>query len=128
MGYIDKTLVPGEKVVYRGAVHWVLLIVPGLLLAAAVACGIGARYREWLLYPAAVFAGIGLIAAIRSTIARRSSEFAVTNRRVIAKVGFLHSHSVEILLTKVEGITVDQDVLGNILNYGTIGIKGTGGT
>ena len=28
MSYIDKTLVPGEKVVYTTRLHWIVLVVP----------------------------------------------------------------------------------------------------
>jgi uncharacterized membrane protein YdbT with pleckstrin-like domain len=52
----------------------------------------------------------------------------VTNRRVLIKVGFIRRHSLELLLPKVEGIAVDQGILGRILGYGTIIVTGTGGT
>ena len=57
-----------------------------------------------------------------------TSEFGVTNKRVLVKVGFIKRHSLETLLTKVEGISVDQGILGRILGYGSIVITGTGGT
>ena len=44
------------------------------------------------------------------------------------KTGFIRRNSLETLLTKVEGIQVNQGMLGRILNYGTIIVKGTGGT
>src|SRR5262249_28088939 len=99
-----------------------------LFLLAAIVALIGAHYQNWLLYVAGALCAIGLIAVIRAWIGWSASEFAVTNKRVIVKVGFLRSHSVEILLAKVEGITVDQDMFGNLFNYGTIRITGTGGT
>jgi len=57
-----------------------------------------------------------------------SSEFAVTNKRVLIKVGFIRRHSLELLLQKVEGIGVDQGILGRVFDYGTIIVTGTGGT
>jgi uncharacterized membrane protein YdbT with pleckstrin-like domain len=57
-----------------------------------------------------------------------SSEFAVTNKRVLVKVGLIRRHSLELLLQKVEGIGVDQTLTGRILGYGTITVSGTGGT
>lgn len=44
------------------------------------------------------------------------------------KVGFLHRDSLEILLSKVEGIRVDQSILGRVLGFGSITVIGTGGT
>ena len=58
----------------------------------------------------------------------RTSEFAVTNGRVLIKVGLLRRRSVEILLSKVEAIGVDQPLIGRMLDYGSLTIGGTGGT
>ena len=57
----------------------------------------------------------------------KTSEFGVTNKRVLVKVGFIRRYSIELLLTKVEGIQVAQSILGRILRYGTIIVTGTGG-
>ena len=59
---------------------------------------------------------------------RRFSEYAVTNKRVIVKIGVLQTRSLELLLGKVEGITVTQGLGGKLLGYGQIVITGTGGT
>ncbi|HLK10377.1 MAG TPA: PH domain-containing protein [Candidatus Binatia bacterium] len=58
----------------------------------------------------------------------RTSEFAVTDRRVLVKVGLVSVHTVELLLQKVETIGVDQTFVGRLLGYGTLRITGTGGT
>jgi|TARA_B100002003_G_scaffold192211_1_gene181393 uncharacterized membrane protein YdbT with pleckstrin-like domain len=57
-----------------------------------------------------------------------SSEFGVTSKRVMVKTGFISRTSLETLLTKVEGIGVDQSVLGRVLGYGSIVVSGTGGS
>jgi uncharacterized membrane protein YdbT with pleckstrin-like domain len=46
----------------------------------------------------------------------------------LIKVGLIRRHSLELLLQKVEGIGVDQGILGRILGYGTITVSGVGGT
>lgn len=56
------------------------------------------------------------------------SEFAITNKRVVIKVGFINRKTLEMVLTKVETIRVDQSILGRVLNFGTIVVTGTGGT
>ncbi|HEX9400869.1 MAG TPA: PH domain-containing protein [Anaeromyxobacter sp.] len=61
-------------------------------------------------------------------IERATSEFAVTNRRVIIKVGLISRRTVELKLEKIESIGVDQSIPGRIFGYGTIVVKGTGGT
>jgi hypothetical protein len=52
----------------------------------------------------------------------------VTDKRVIIKVGWIQRRTLETMLGKVEGIGVDQTVIGRMLNFGTITVTGTGGT
>jgi uncharacterized membrane protein YdbT with pleckstrin-like domain len=66
-----------------------------------------------------------LLAAI---IKRQSSDFAVTNKRVMMKVGVFSTRSVEILLNKIEAIAVHQSLGGRIFGYGDIVVTGSGGT
>ena len=66
--------------------------------------------------------------ALSRWITARTSEFAVTNKRVIIKVGLIRRHTLELLLGKVESIGVDQSILGRIVGYGSIVVIGTGGT
>ena len=46
----------------------------------------------------------------------------------MVKTGFIRRHSLETFLTMIEGIVIDQDILGRIFNYGSIIVTGTGGT
>ena len=69
-----------------------------------------------------------MLKAIPAWIDRATSEFAVTNKRVIIKVGWIRRRSLETLLTKVEGIEVNQGIWGRVFDYGTIVITGTGGS
>ena len=56
-----------------------------------------------------------------------TSEFGLSNKRVLMKVGFIRRNSIEVLLSKVEGIQVNQGILGRVLDYGSIIVSGTGG-
>jgi len=71
---------------------------------------------------------IFILLFISAFIERTTSEFAVTSKRVLIKVGFIRRHSLELLLHKVEGIGVDQGIVGRLLGYGMITVSGTGGT
>ena len=62
------------------------------------------------------------------TCAGMSSEFAVTNKRVVIKLGVMTTRSLELLLPKVEGIAVNQGVGGKLWGYGDIVVTGSGGT
>mgnify|MGYP003795274701 CR=1 FL=1 len=58
----------------------------------------------------------------------RTSEFGVTNRRIIIKSGFIRRMSLETFLNRIEGVSVEQKILGRIFGYGTITFIGVGGT
>lgn len=69
---------------------------------------------------------IALILGLGSLVNYSASEFGVTNKRILAKVGWAKRRSLDMLLTKVEGIYVEQGILGKILGYGTVVVTGTG--
>ena len=91
-----------------------------------------ARVSWWSQFPL-LFLGIltlvvavGLVFLAIAWIRVRSTELAITNRRVIAKFGFIKRHTVEINLEKVEALKVEQGMWGRFLNFGTIFISGAG--
>ncbi len=109
MSYIDASLVAGETILHRARVSWWSpfgLVLLGILTLVAF--------------------GLGLIFFIWAWIRVRSTEIAITNRRVIAKFGFIRRDTVEINLEKVEALRVEQGFWGRILNFGTIFVTGTG--
>src|ERR1700680_5185738 len=71
---------------------------------------------------------IGLFILLATFIKRQSSDFAVTNKRVMMKVGVFSTRSVELLLNKIEAISVNQSFIGRIFGYGDIVVTGSGGT
>lgn len=73
-----------------------------------------------------ILLGIGL--GIGTLAQYLTSEFAITNKRVVLKTGLIRRQAVEPLLQKVEGMGVDQSILGRIMNYGTVVFSGTGGS
>jgi uncharacterized membrane protein YdbT with pleckstrin-like domain len=124
MGYVDSNLLPNEHVTYRARVHRIIYLLPVCVLIIALVIALASG--SWIA--GAVLGVIGLLMMVPPWIRSISSEFAVTNKRVLVKVGLVRRHSLELLLQKVEGIGVDQGVLGRILGYGTITVSGTGGT
>ena len=118
MGYIENNLVQGERITHRTRLHWVIFLLP--LLAIAL---IGLPAREEA--PAILL--LCVIWLIVKAITYVTAEFAITDKRVIMKKGWIRIDSLEILLSKVESLGVTQSVLGRILNYGTVSVHGTGG-
>lgn len=108
MSYIDESLIEGESILHRARVSWWSQF--GLVLLGVIL----------------LFVGVGLFFFIAAWVRVRSTEIAITNRRVIAKFGFIKRHTVEINLDKVEALRVEQGFWGRVLNFGTIFISGAG--
>jgi len=125
MGYIDENLMSGEQVVYRTKLHWIVFLGP--IIFVILAFIFFASGKE-IAPVGSLFFLIAIVWAVSAFISFKTSEFGITNKRVLIKVGFIRRNSLETLLKKVEGIQVNQGILGRIFNYGTILIKGTGGT
>lgn len=132
MSFIDKNLLTNEVVIYRAHMHWVIFLNTFLyLLLSITACGFNLRLTEpnQLLWAISILGLLlAFISSITGYIRYKTSEFAITNKRVLIKIGFIQRHSLEVLLHKVEGIGVNQSILGRILGFGTITVTGTGGT
>jgi uncharacterized membrane protein YdbT with pleckstrin-like domain len=127
MGYVEKHLLPGEEIMHRAYLHKIVYFVPVLFAILFIVVGTIAFAND-LPGVAAVALMLALIPLVWAQIVYTSSEFAVTNKRVVIKVGFIQRRTLETLLSKVEAIEVDQGVFARMLNYGTIAITGTGGT
>jgi len=128
MSYIDGNLLDGEHVVYRTRLHWLLFVIPVLFtvvvllpLAWLMANG---TWESFTWIPLS----FGLIVLVATFIKRQSSDFAVTNKRVMMKVGVFATRSIELLLNKIEAIAVNQSLMGRVFGYGDIAVTGSGGT
>jgi uncharacterized membrane protein YdbT with pleckstrin-like domain len=135
MRYVRRVLQPGETVVYDTKLHWViymrailLLVVCVILFAAAVSTSNNPNLSLALEIAAAIFALLAFSAALRAFVRRATTELAVTDHRVIYKTGLLARHTIEMNRDKVESVDVDQTLLGRIFGYGTIIVRGTGGS
>jgi len=95
-----------------------------ILLAPLTVLALNSTTKLLALLPAVA----ALVILAVPFLKRRSSEFAVTTKRVIIKLGVLNTRSVELLLPKIEGITVSQSLGGRLFGYGQIVVIGTGGT
>jgi uncharacterized membrane protein YdbT with pleckstrin-like domain len=141
LSYAEKHLIAGETVQYETRLHWIAMV--GHVLIAAVLALIGASLlvTPWsavkgaassaagplrlaglaCLIVAAIFFGIGFVR-------RNATEMAVTNKRVIVKSGLADRRTIELLLPRIESIAVEEPALGRLLGYGTVIVRGTGGT
>jgi uncharacterized membrane protein YdbT with pleckstrin-like domain len=130
MSYVQHVLQPGEEIRHTARIHWIKYMSGLLLLSAAVVMVIFGELAErariiWLIIAAAT-ALIALGQLLHAWFVRWTTEIAVTNRRVIRKMGFIRRDTVEMHMDKVESVDVDQSVLGRLLDYGTVIVRGTG--
>ncbi|MDU5454288.1 PH domain-containing protein [Pseudescherichia vulneris] len=132
--YVDSNLSKGEEVIVRAHVSWLsflsnIIVAVLILLIALLMLGASASSNQgspgviaWFLLFLSLFMLTNIAIQILTT------ELALTNKRIIAKFGFIRRSTIELRLEKVESININQSLLGRLLGYGTIVIKGTGGT
>ncbi len=130
MGYVERHLLPNERVVYKTRLHWILFAKPVsvTLLGLVLTVALGAATRmEWLWYASLLIVVAGVGWGATHAVELLTSEFAVTTTRLIFKVGLVGRYTTELLLGKVESIGVQQTLLGRLVNYGDLVVTGTGG-
>lgn len=98
--YVDKNLLNNEVVIHEGSYHWT-------------------HYISWLS-----LCTLGIYPYIQG----KTDEFVVTSKRIIIKKGIIAYDTLEMNLSRVESVQVEQTVLGRILGFGSVKIIGTGGT
>jgi len=123
MTFIEKNLANNERIVYRAQLHWwiygksVLLLILGIVVFA-----LGGK-TEAVKILGGVLVLISLIGLINAYVRASSSEFAVTNRRIMIKTGVAKRRLIELQLNRSEGLMIDQGIIGRMFNYGVIIIR-----
>lgn len=128
--YTAATLQADERPLHKTTIHWMVLIGPilGSLLSLIFIVPIGmiatwkGHYWAWLLL------AIPVALVVSAVIAVKTSELVITDRRVLIKVGFIQRQTFEMFISKIESVAVAQGMIGRFLDYGTVEIRGTGGS
>lgn len=141
MGYVEKILLPDEHIIYAATLHWMLYL-QGLMFTAFAGLAsffsypllvimFGDRLAQQFMKPmcllAAIIALVGIALLIGAYVRQTSTEIVITDKRLIAKYGFISRATFEILNNRITGANFDQTVMGRILGYGTVLVHGTGG-
>ena len=137
MNYTQSNLLKDEKLMYGVRPHWIIFsstvwaIVAAsyLLFFAPISISFNVygniSVREAISFG---FFAAAIYLFVSAYLYYLTSEYGVTNKRVLIKTGWISRASLEIMLDKVEGVLVDQTIPGRLFNYGSITIIGTGGT
>ena len=149
MSYIEDNLMPNEKILFAARIHpavflpalfSIILTITFFIYGVNNAAVVSVYGQPAAQATSAQVLGSGLLClsvimflssimlGIEAIIVKSTTEFAVTNRRAIAKTGFIRRHTLEMLLPKIESVSVHQNIPGRILNFGTVTVTGTGGT
>lgn len=127
MSYVDSNLVPGEVVLYRTGVSlWAYLQYVLMSLAMMAVAWYLWAHHEFPVFVPVVLACVAVLLSLLSEVLRNANELAVTTERVIIKVGWLWVKSAVLYLTRVEGVEVKQSIIGRMLGYGTVQVRGVG--
>ena len=130
--YIDEILQPGEKVLYSTNAHWMFYLpaIAAWILALILVLLSRTTITEGIvllcLSAAAVVAIAALYWTAQAWFHRWTTETDVTNLRVVHKAGFIKRRTFEMSLDKVESVDVNQSILGRIMNYGDVTVRGVG--
>ncbi len=125
--YVSKILSENESVQLKAKLHWIGYLPTVLWLAIVVVLFAASEDPTLKKVIGVVGTPIVIVSFLLFWIKSWSTELAVTDRRVVAKTGVIARDTNELNLEKIEGVDVRQSVLGRLLDYGTISVRGTGG-
>jgi membrane protein YdbS with pleckstrin-like domain len=128
--YTAVTLQADERPLHKTTIHWMVLIKPVLvslssliiILPSAMIASWKGQSWVWL------FLAIPVAIVASAALALKTSELVITDRRVLIKVGFIQRQTFEMFISKIESVGVTQGMIGRFFNYGTVEIRGTGGS
>jgi len=126
MGYVQKLLVPGEKIVFVTRRHWVALLPTiladlgiSIVVIALVVAGVVFLQVQMALY-ALLLLLVPLVHFGVQFISWRSEQYIVTNQRVIDVRGTFGKYVSDTSLEKVNDLVLQQSLLGRFLDYGDL--------
>jgi uncharacterized membrane protein YdbT with pleckstrin-like domain len=140
VSYAEKHLIAGEQVQYETRLHWIVMLGHVVIALILIAAGAGlllapwstihgaAPYTEALRWAGVAFLVIAIIFFAIGLVRRNATEMAVTNKRVIVKTGLANRRTIELLLPRIESVVVEEPAMGRVLGFGTVIVRGTGGT
>ena len=123
MGYVENNLLKGEEIIYKATIHWAIFLPTILWVVLAI---IFASAGEDFVFLTGIFGLLALFSLVKAIIRKLSSEYVLTDRRLILKSGIISRNTLELMLVKCEGVSVNQGIFGRLLGYGTI-LATTGG-
>jgi membrane protein YdbS with pleckstrin-like domain len=144
MKYIDNNLLPDERIVFRTQkapvvffaplafllIAWFFTLnIPIVLQVDSVINHVFNTPILWKIHriPAFFFLVLAVYSSIMPTIIYVTSDYAVTNKRIIMREGFFDRRVSDTRLSTVSHVDVNQGPIAQLFNYGDIAINSFGG-
>ncbi|MBA3661620.1 MAG: PH domain-containing protein [Gammaproteobacteria bacterium] len=128
MTYLDRNLIAGEEILFRTKKHHIIFFLPFVWFCLCFYF----TYFMWQnpILAKLIFVPWTMAALFFSYVLLEyfTSEFAVTNKRVMMREGFFYRHTTEMRLATISQVNVEQSLLGQLLNYGIVAINAFGAT
>lgn len=126
MSYVARTLGSNERILFKTGYHWLVWFGAAVLAAPAIGVALAVYPFDRLDYAYWSLSLIPLPFGIYYFARAMLVEIVVTNERFAYKTGFIAFRTEEIGLDNIETIEIEQSILGRLLGYGTITVRGTG--
>lgn len=127
MAYPADLLSKDETIALDLRPHWATLVAPGVLLAVGVVATVIAvvfvdRWSalDWIALGALV---LGALYFAYHWVIWNTTQFVVTNERVISRVGVVSKKGLEIPLDQISAVTFNQTVVERLVGAGDLGIE-----
>ena len=124
----------GEKIIYRADIHWLgylkalltiafsayfLVVNPSLLKMS----GTHLWYIKLVLSSLLL---LGVLTLLHTMLEQFTTTIMITSKRILARFGIISKTHFQMTHTQLKQLQIDQGLLGKILNFGTLQIKGNG--
>ena len=141
--YVDNNLRKDEHVVVRAKISWLTLVMPviwcvlvwvGYFMLVSKLGGkdqSGSANGEQMKSEAKTILLVALLISfiplIKQLLINVTTHLAITNKRIVGKVGILRVDTIDFPIEKVDNVTYNAGIFGNLFKYYTLQITGTSG-
>jgi len=126
MSYFDRNLLPDERILFRTRKHLIIFFYPIILILIAVYAYQYMHNNPFLVTVAWAPLFIAVVWMSSALLEYMTAEFAITNKRIMMREGFFFRHTTELRLNTLSQINVDQNLLGQMLDYGCVTLNAFG--
>lgn len=113
--------VEDKDIEYKAEIHWIVYLIPILIIPVTLILSL-AYYTYslmYMFYPTFLI----LLWQIRKVLINLSINIFIKDNQLTFRKGVINKTVFDISLKKYEGIYISQNLLGRMLNYGTLTVS-----